>query len=194
MRKQEKPQIGVVYNTFFVHYDQEGNVHLLSNIKDEQYKIFEIDLFLVDDFLKGKKDYKKYNIEYFYNLSKGVITDEQDNIEYSKPLFQILPLVDTYDNNITVEHDAVSKQWTIFADEDALDKLSVLPGLSFYVSKKNDPHFLYRSFTVKSEELEHGPVTCKFATDNELDLTSISIATLKRFEKYGVTEKNDQQD
>ena len=36
MRK-EKPQIGVVYNTFFVHYDQEGNVHLLSNIKNEQY-------------------------------------------------------------------------------------------------------------------------------------------------------------
>ena len=189
MRKKEKSQVGVVYNTFFVHYDQEGNVHQLSNIKDEQYKIFEIDLFLIDDFLKGKKDCKKYNIEYFYNLSKGVITHEQDNIEYSKPLFQILPLVDSYDNNITVEHDMINKQWTVFADEDALDKLSVLPGLSFYVSKKNDPHFLYRSFTVSSEELEQGPVICEFSTDNELDLTSISIATLKRFEKYGVTEK-----
>jgi len=189
MKKKEKSQVGVVYNTFFVHYDQEGNVHQLSNIKDEQYKIFEIDLFLIDDFLKGKKDCKKYNIEYFYNLSKGVITHEQDNIEYSKPLFQILPLVDSYDNNITVEHDMINKQWTVFADEDALDKLSVLPGLSFYVSKKNDPHFLYRSFTVSSEELEQGPVICEFATNNESDLTSISIATLKRFEKYGVTEK-----
>ena len=65
MRKKEKSQVGVVYNTFFVHYDQEGNVHQLSNIKDEQYKIFEIDLFLIDDFLKGKKDCKKYNIKYF---------------------------------------------------------------------------------------------------------------------------------
>jgi hypothetical protein len=188
MRK-EKPQIGVVYNTFFVHYDQEGNVHLLSNIKNEEYKIFEIDLFLIDDFLKGKKDCKKYNIEYFYNLSKGLITDEKDNIEYSKPLFQIVPIVDTYDNNITIEHDLVNKKWTVSADDDALDKLDVLPGLSFYVSKKNDPHFLYRSFTVNSEELQQGPIDCDFTTDLELDLTSISVSTLKRFEKYGVKEK-----
>lgn len=189
--KKEKPQVGVVYNTFYVHYDEDGKVHLLSNERNKNFKIFEIDLFLIEDFLTGKKDHNSYNIEYFFNLSKGVVTAENDTVEYSKPLFQIIPFTDNYDSHITVEHDSLKKQWTVIANDDAVEKLEVLPALSFYVCKKNDPHFLYRSFTVSSEELQSGPVSVDFITELEEQIDSISISTLKRFGNYGIRKTNE---
>ncbi len=185
--KKEKPQVGIVYNSYFVHYDDTGKVYLLSNEKNNNYKIFEIDLFLIEDFLTGKKDHNSYNIEYFFNLSKGIATAESDSVEYSKPLFQIIPHGGK-DNHITVKHDVANKCWTVFASDDAAEKLEVLPGVSFYVCKKNDPHYLFRSFTIKSEELQQGPVSLNFETDVEQDINKISVATLKRFGNYGIEE------
>ncbi len=185
--KKEKPQVGVVYTSYFVHYDDTGKVYMLSNEKHKNYKIFEIELFLIEDFLTGKKDHNSYNIEYFFNLSKGIATAESDSVEYSKPLFQIIPLGGE-DNHITVEHDTVNKRWVVIASDDAAEKLEVLPGLAFYVCKKNDPHYLYRSFTIKSEDLQQGPVSLDFETEIEQNIDSISVATLKRFGNYGIKE------
>lgn len=187
--KKEKPQVGVVYNTFFVHYDESGKVHLLSNEKNLNYKIFEIDLFLIEDFLTGKKDHNNYDIEYFFNLSKGIVTAENETVDYSKPLFQLVPFEDIDDSHITIEHDVDNNQWIVTANEEAVEKLEVLPALSFYVCKKNDPHYLYRWFTIKSEDLQNGPVSQSFTTDMEQHIDQVSIATLKRFRNYCIKEK-----
>jgi hypothetical protein len=184
--KKEKPQVGVVYNTFFIHYDEDGKVHILSNEKNTDYKIFEIDLFLIEDFLTGKKDHNTYNIEYFFNLSKGIITADSNTVEYSKPLFQLIPVTDVSDSDILLEYNFKNKYWQVTASDDAYDKLEVLPALAFYVCKKNDPHFLYRSFTVSTEDLQKGSVTCDFITDAEHKFDEISVVTLKRFGKYTI--------
>lgn len=182
--KKVKPEFHIV-TTFYVHYDETGKVRLLSNEMNKQYKIFEIDVFLIEDFLTGKKDHNGYDIEYFFNLSKGIATAENDAVEYSKPLFQLIEHNDDH-GDIVLEHDSKNKQWIIYASDEAAEKLEVLPALNFYVCKKNNPHFLYRSFTVDSELLREGPVVTVFQTDIESDLDNISVATLKRFKDYNI--------
>lgn len=184
--KKEKPQFGVVYNSYYVHYDDDGKVYFLSNVKDINYKIFEIDLFLIEDFLTGKKDHNSYTIEYFFNLSKGVVTAENDTVEYSKPLFQIIPVDDSDDSDIVIEYDSNNKHWKVKASDDANEKLEVLPALAFYVCKKNDPHYLYRTFIASTEDLRNGPVICEFDTEIENNINEISVTTLKRFGKYSI--------
>jgi hypothetical protein len=189
MSRKERSTSGMVYNSFYVHYDNEGTVHLLSNVKEDKYKVFEIDLFLIDDFINGKKDFRKYNIEYFYNLSKGIRISENDTVEYSKPLFQILPLTYNVNDTVILEHNTIDHKWTVYFDEEALEKLEVLPPITFYICKKDDPHYLYRYFTVDASNIIDGKIDYSFETNYEENLGQISVATLKRFPNYGIKEK-----
>jgi hypothetical protein len=189
MSRKERSTSGAVYNSFYVHYDNEGNVHLLSNVKEDNFKIFEIDLFLIDDFINGKKDFRKYNIEYFYNLSKGITISENDTVEYSKPLFQILPLTYHDNDNVLLEHNAIDQKWTVHFNEEALEKLEVLPPITFYICKKDDPHYLYRYFTININNIVDGKIDYNFESNYEQNLNQISVTTLKRFPNYGIKEK-----
>ena len=181
---------GKSYSTLFIHYDDEGFCHLISNTKSSVYKNFEIDLFLVEEYITGKKSCAAHNIEYFFNLSKGIILNESEAVPYSRILFQVIPITDqTVDSDVTICHHLNEKEWIVSVDEKIKEKLDIIPGLTFYVCKKNDPHFLYRQFTVTSDQLKNESVKVKFTSDIEENLDVISIASIKRFSKYGVKEK-----
>jgi len=181
---------GKAYSTLFIHYDDEGFCHLISNTKSSVYKNFEIDLFLVEEYITGKKSCAAHNIEYFFNLSKGIILNESEAVPYSRILFQVIPIINqTVDSDVTICHHINEKEWIVSVDEKIKEKLDIIPGLTFYVCKKNDPHFLYRQFTITSDQLKNESVKVKFTSDIEENLDVISIASIKRFSKYGVKEK-----
>lgn len=187
---KQKLKHGQAYSTHFIHYDDEGVCHLISNTKSSVYKNFEIDLFLIEDYITGKKSCAAHDIEYFFNLSKGIILNESEAVPYSKILFQIIPVIDqNTDSDVTIYHHADKKEWIVRIDDTIKEKLDIIPGLTFYVCKKNDPHFLYRQFTVISDELKKDSVSIKFTSSVEENLDAISIASIKRFSKYGVKEK-----
>ena len=49
------------YTTMLVQYDDQGQVHFISNAYNNEYKNFQINLSLIEEFLSGgKKNPKKY--------------------------------------------------------------------------------------------------------------------------------------
>ena len=179
---------GVAYNFMFVHYDDDGAVHLISNEEDTTKKNFKIDLELVRDFLTGKKFCRDFNIDFFFNLSKGIIKEEEQVfVDTNKTLYQI-PLTSAYSNEVTVEHDLTQKCWRVKVRESAKDRLDIVSELMFFVVKKDDPHFLYRYFIIKSDDLKDADVEVKFQTDAEFNFKKISVVTLHKFNSYGIKE------
>lgn len=176
-----------VYNTSFVYFDDTGTVHGISNIISEQFKNFEIDNVLVEDFYTYKKILANYNIEYFYNLSKGVIELEQEQkIIDSNLSLQMIPRTVAYNNEVTIEHDLTNKEWILKFRDDIIDKFDIISKLVFFVTKNNDPYFLYRSFVVVSTD--KNLIKVKFETEKEHNLKKISLFTIKKFNSYGVKE------
>lgn len=178
----------VVYNSSFIYFDDAGEVHGLSNVLSDQYKNFEIDTSLIEDFFLNKKNFKNYNIDYFFNLSKGVIEleEEQTVIESNLSLY-LIPRTSAYNNELTIDHDVKNSKWIITIRKDVVDKLDIISNLVFFVTKANDPYFLYRSFSVATNEIKDN-VEINFNTEEENSLTNISLLTVKKFNSYGVKE------
>lgn len=175
-----------VVNKMFVHYNDSGEVYLISNIKESDKNIFEIDLDLIEDFLSGKKNYRNYNIDYFINLNNGVIFDDT---EYEKLKFAITlhHIIDkSADADIVIFHDKKNKNWSVSANQRIKHKLTSMPALSFYICKKDDVHYFYKKLLVDSAVLQKETIVLPFTTDLELDLDAISIVTTRRFKSYSI--------
>lgn len=176
-----------VYNTSLIYFDDTGAVHGISNIPSDQFKNFEIDNSLVEDFYTYKKILSNYNIEYFYNLSKGVIEQEQEQkIVDSNLSLHMISRTTAYNNEVTIEHDLINTEWILNFRNDIVDKFDIVSNLVFFVTKNNDPYFLYRSFTVTPTD--KSLIKIKFETEKEYDLKKISLFTVKKFNSYGVKE------
>lgn len=186
----------VVYTTMFVHYDDDGKVHLISNVTDPTKNNFEIDLFLVEDFCTGKKNFRNYDIEYFFNLSKGIFTEEEiaEESKKSGALLYMIPHVVTDNNEITFYHDPVAEKWKVSARKNINEKLDIMPISMVYVTKHGDPHYLYNSFSIDPRDLKNGPKEFNFLYEKDLELNSISLFTQKKFKTYGIRITNDRQD
>jgi hypothetical protein len=176
----------VVYDYMFVHYDDNGVVHLISNVEKADKNNFKIALALVEPFLLGKKDFKRFKIDYFFNLSKGIITSEEQVIIKSKKPLYLIPLTTTYSNEVTLDY--YKNYWEINISDSALDRLDIVKSLTFFVVKKDDLYYLYRYFTIDAQELKLGPVQMEFITDQEYNLNLISVVTEQKFSSYGIKE------
>jgi hypothetical protein len=180
--KKKKLFPAVVYTHMQVHYDDEGTVHLISNIEDPTKKNFSIELELVEDFLLGRKNFRKFKIDYFFNLSKGIVTSEEQTIINKGQVLYLIPRTSEYNNEITLEKNAVG--WRVIVHENAKDRLDILSTVSFFVVKKDDPYYLYRHFSVDPKVLGIKPIEIPFAVEQEQG--AVSVATLQQFNSYGI--------
>lgn len=175
---------GTVYNVMYVHYDEDEQVHLISNIAESTMRVFEIDIALVNDFLEDRKNPQNYKIGYFLNLSKGIVEDEIAIIRNN--FLYVIPTVTDTLSDITLTH--TSSQWCVSANDRALDRLSVSPTLSFYICAKNDPHYVYSTFTVDPIMLMKQNVVIDFTTELETDLALFSLVTNRKLNSYGIID------
>ena len=181
---------GQVYNTFYVHYDSEGKVHSVSNTPSDNLSNFEIDINLIQNFVEGKKDSTKFDIEYFYNISKGLIVDGEDRelTIKSETLLYTIPKDSSSSDEIVVEHDAKNLQWTVTARKGIDEKLTIISSINLFVCKKDDPHFLYTQYSITPRELINNTLYIPFKTEIEKDFNSVMLTTLKKFNSYSLKE------
>lgn len=181
---------GQVYNTFYVHYDSEGKVHSVSNTPSNDISNFEIDINLIQNFVEGKKDFTKFDIEYFYNISKGLIIDNEDRelAIKSETLLYTVPKSFTSSDEIIIEHDAKNLQWIITARKGIDEKLTIISSISLFVCKKDNPHFLYMHHSIAPRELIDNILYLPFKTEIEKDFNSVMLTTLKKFNSYSLKE------
>ncbi len=188
--------IGHVVTHFYVHYDNDGKVHLVSNVKDENFNNFEIGIDLIPNFIRGFKDCTKYKIDYFFNINAGLITDteEQEDLIKTDYILHEVPKINLETCDITFEHNATNKTWTVFAAPQAAERLAIVLTVPFYICKKNDPYYLIASHVAKASDLVNGIVIFDFVSDLELDFSNISVYTFKKFRDYCAKEKYVTQD
>jgi hypothetical protein len=197
MKKQSNKSLkGHVVHNFFVHYDNAGTVYLISNIADTVLNNFAINVELIPNFINGYKDCTKYNINYFFNISKGLAHDIlEDQIDYSKNecfLYEV-PKLDLSFSDVEIKHDNLKSKWTMALMPHSLERLLVLGSVLFYVCKKNNPYFLISQFKVSYSDLTDGCINFDFKSDMELKLEELSIYTIKQFNTYCVTEVNNEK-
>lgn len=180
---------GTVYNSMWINYSDDGSVYIIANEKYPGYRYFEIEVFLIEKFLTGEKRTANYDIEYFFNLSKGLdVEDEVATIQKSEALLYLIPVSSVENTEITVEHNAKDSKWTVNSRKGIKEKLDIMPTLNFFVCKRDDPHYLYTYFSVQPEDLKNGPVDVAFTVDEEADLAQVSLATQIKFKSYRVEE------
>jgi hypothetical protein len=182
--KRKKLTPAVVYTHMQVHYDDDGTVHLISNMEDTSKKNFSIELKLIKDFLIGHKDCKKFKIDYFFNLSKGIVTEEEQVITSQKRSLYLIPQTSEYNNELTIEKNKDS--WKIIVHSTAKDRLDILSNINFFVVKKDDPYYMYRYFSVDPTVLRTNAVTIPFTVEQERG--AVSLTTVHQFNSYGILE------
>jgi hypothetical protein len=183
---------GHVVNNFFVHYDNEGKVSLVSNVKDETLNNFEISTDLIPNFVRGFKDCTKYKIDYFFNIGAGLISDieEQEDLVKTDYILHELSKKELKTYDILFEHDSVEQAWSASVMFHAVERLAIVADVPFYVCKKDNPYFLIAEYYATAADLIDGSVKFKFNSDLELDFSKLSVYTVKKFREYCVREKN----
>jgi hypothetical protein len=177
------------FNKMYVQYDDTGRVHYVNNFQDPVLNNFEIDLDLVLDFLSdGTKDSRKYKINYFFNLSKGVIEHEAEEKENISSLPVVITRTTSYNNEITLDHNLQESKWTIHVRQDLIEQLEISSDFVFFICKHDDPHYLYSTIVVKSDNLKTGQFDIFFTTDVEKDINNISVVPIRSFKSYGLKE------
>ena len=181
---------GTVYTKMKVHYDEDGKVYSINNDDEPGYKQFEIDIFLIEKFLSGQRRLTNYDIEYFFNLSKGLEVDDDDepSSQKSENLLHLIPHSGVANTEITIQHNTLSHKWTVYSRAGIKDKLDIMPVSHFFVCKAHDPHYLYTFFSVNPEDLKNGPVDIPFKVTEEHTLSNISVSTQMKFKSYRIEE------
>jgi hypothetical protein len=182
-------QDAVVYSKMYVHYDDDGVVHYISNIIDSSKRTFEIDIELVQDFLDLKKHAFNYKIDYFLNLSNGIVEEQKVNNVFSNFPY-LIPKTADLNNEITLVHNSLAKTWTVVARDDIKYKLEVMSKITFFIVKKDDPYKLISFFNIDAPTLMKSDIIVDFTNEVESNLNLFSVVVEKKFNSYGIKEKN----
>lgn len=176
-----------IYNTRFIYYNDSGEIQTIKPFPpDDDQLFFEIDFFLVKEFLFGNKSYANYKINYFLNLVNGIVNEEETVVSEKQQFLHIVQTTSSFNNEITLVHTPSS--WNITIRDDVKEKVRLFSKLEFFICKKDDPSFLYSKFVVNLNNLS--PI--EFVTEDEKDLNLISIVTKNQFASYGIRKTYEQ--
>lgn len=188
MAKVKKQDTDLVYNKKYLHYDDHGNVFAISIAPSSVYKNFLIDLDLIPNFISNKKNFINYKIDYFLNVAEGLISDDdevEDVLKNQVVLYEI-PVEESNNGfDVLVRHDGVSKKWIVETTADS-NKLGAIATIPLYVTIKNNYNFLVSSYHINPLVLAADKVELEFLTEEEINLDSVSVLTIKKFKKYGL--------
>jgi len=118
-----------VYTKFYVHYNNDGIILYISNVKDSQLLSIEVDFADVEDFLIGKKHTSRYKIAFFENVN-GPQLQEQEQVLKLNELVYVIPKTKSFNNQITLVHDSIEKMWKLICKD-------IIPTqeFTFYITK-----------------------------------------------------------
>ena len=185
----------MVVTHLYVSYLDNGQVVKLENCPDPNYKTFEIAYKLVQNLYDTRKNVSRYKIDYFYNIAKGIVEDIKDEVEVKTDMPFVIPLTSGFNNEITFEHRLDLDGWIMHIRSDVADKINLVDSMKFYITKKDDPHFLLGNITLDFKNsdtiITDNKLSFSFAYEIETNLNDFSLVVIdKIFKSYGIKEKN----
>jgi hypothetical protein len=130
-----------------------------------------------------------YDISKKTYVLKEKFSNEEIIFNVNDQIHQV-PKIKSTSPDIGIIQNIKYKTWNFLIDttlkENLLSQnLSLDKILYFHITRKNDPHELYRTLTVNIATLVEDPTfSIEFTSENELDDSNISVYTVKRLQSY----------
>jgi hypothetical protein len=170
----------------YIYYNNSRQITMISPIKYDNLEFLEVPFERAKDFLDGKKDPSKYDLEYF---KTGIAVVTKADIAIRKNIiYEILTIELVSEKDITIIHNSKESCWEIVLTHTAVDMLEkqhINSLMKFYVTEKSKPHLLITTIDVKSSELFTRKYV-KFVSEIEHNLDSVSLYTYPSFTSYGL--------
>lgn len=178
--------LSVVSKTMYVWHDTAGAITGISNYPSDTGYL-EVPKARLRDFLSGKKDYSRYNVDYFKFDEALDIKDKivgiSNSLIYEIPRVTELGLVDC-----TIIHNTELQHWELNLTDTAkamLTQINPNTIFEFHLTSVKDPHFLYKTISlITSHMLEAKPLG--FKSEIEKDVSNFTISTFGYFKSYGL--------
>lgn len=177
----------------YVYFDNDGNLLSISNTNTSKGNYIEVDNNEVENLIKGKEQFSQYYV-IFDTLEKDFVLKHRFNEEdvvfdVNNQIYKIFR-ADGLRSDLTLYQNIKEKKWSFLLDEAIRENFKIKntfieKPMYFSVTDFNNPSVLYRIIKITVKELiENTLLDIPFETDLELDPTSVSVYTIKRFESY----------
>lgn len=180
LRKARKPYTVSMY----VHYDDNGVVTAISNSKNISNSYYEVPIKRVEPFLLGKKSFIGLTYDYF---KFDITTIDIDRKKINVNLFYMVPKLPKEGCDFTIVIKKNKKQVRFVLTSESKKEIysrNLDDKYKFYITKKNNQHFLYETVVISGKKLLSEPYAdLNFCQDE------FSIYTLPIFNSYGVILK-----
>jgi hypothetical protein len=177
----------------YVYFDNNGNILSISGSNTSDGQFVEVDLNDVINLINGTENITSYIVVYDISKKTYVLKEKFSNEEIifnvNDQIHQV-PKIKSTSPDISIIQNIKYKTWNFLIDttlkENLLSQnLSLDKILYFHITRKNDPHELYRTLTVNIATLVEDPAfSIEFTSENELDDSNISVYTVKRLQSY----------
>ncbi len=173
----------------YIYYNDQKEITMISPIKYDNLDYLEVVFDRAKDFLLGKKDFARYDLEYFKSGTLAKTTIEQ---KIRKSVIYEIPNVDSKNKcDITLIHSA--DHWKVHLSSESIDVLqrrNLNSSMKFYVTSKSNPSLLVTTLEIKGLDLL-SKKAINFSSEEEQNLNSISIYVYPEFDSYGLLKNDD---
>lgn len=176
----------------FVYFDKDGEITKITNYEEDDNSSFiKLDYSKVENILEGSVSSVDFSIIYDILTREYVLTQKANKNDFIYDINNRIHEIkqDITDPDFTVIQDLQNKCWKFKINEtlrDHLEKnnLSISTPLFFSITRKYDPHILYRTISIKfSNILEKLDFSIPFVYTNE-NTENLSIYTIKQLQTY----------
>jgi len=177
----------------YVYFDNSGNILSISGSNASAGQFVEVEFDDVINLINGKEKITSYIVVYDISKKTYVLKEKFSNEEIIFNVNDQIHQISKYKSaspDISIIQDIKHKTWNFLIDptlkENLLSQnLSLDKILYFHITRKNDPHELYRTLTVNIATLvDDCTFSISFESENELDDDNISVYTVKRLQSY----------
>jgi len=184
----------------YVYYDEQGEIISIGNSNSINGNYITLPLDRVINFLTGKENTNSYMVIYDTLLKQHIIKlkyhADETAFRVNDDIFKIEKTTEQK-SDLTITQDLKNKKWVFSVDEGLKNyiqkqKVAYSRKIYFSITRKNDPHDLYRLIIIDFDNLIHvGNIQISFKYQTEQSSDDISVYTTKRFETYVHEVKND---
>jgi hypothetical protein len=188
-----------ITNDRFVYYDNQGEITTVSNTNDLEGSYIILPLERVINFLTGTESTSSYSVVYDTLVKQHVLKlkyyADENAFHVNNEIFEVEKQTE-HKPDLTITQDIKNKIWKFKIDQGLKDYLTSVSSahrqkIHFSVTRKNDPHELYRLIIIDFNELVENNIEIPFKYQSEESKDNISVYTTKRFETYLYEVEND---
>jgi len=183
----------------YVYFDENGEITKITNYKeDENTSFVKVDYKLVEKIMEGLLPSFNFMVIYDISIREYVVKPKISMTEFTYTVNDRIHEIkkNLIDADLTIIQDIKNACWKFNINDSLRSQLlaqniSINTPLFFSITKKHNPHVLYRTIEVKfSEILEQLDFSVPFVYNDE-NTTTLSVYTIKKMQSYKYEVLND---